>query len=227
VKNRPASFYIFILTLLLLAGPHLVAGASDEAPIVGCTLPDFGCNDPTGPSETEISTCTLVSGMVNEQELDPDDPLLTVTPGESIIGTATVETFNAGSSTSTAPLAATPSYGDHKTSYWEVTSNIPSGAATFDVELNLTAPTDEGDYYIFVAWYWEKTSGNVMSLTDWQYPEGDSWNDGVDVADWTDYQAQQGIDNGWVETKYLNEVGDVEEDVVFPGTAIRVTVQGG
>jgi hypothetical protein len=226
VKNQPVSFYLFLLTLLLLAGPHLVVGASDDAPAVGCTFPDFGCNDPTGPTETETSTCTLVSALINEHELDPDAPLLTVAPGEDITGTATVETNNTGSSAGTAPLAATPSYGDHKTSYWEITSNIPSGKATFDVEVDLTAPGDEGTYYIFIAWYWEKTSGNVMSLTDWQYPEGDVWNDDVDVADWDDYQAQQGIDNGWVETSYLNENGEYDEDLVYPGTAIRVIVQG-
>ncbi|MCX7021746.1 MAG: hypothetical protein NTW26_05645, partial [bacterium] len=169
MKKRPASFYIFILTILLLVGPQLVAGASDKAPIVGCSFPNFGCDDPTGPSETETSTCTLVSAMVNEQELDPSDPVLTVAPGDSISGTATLETDNAGSSSSSAPLAATPSYGDNESSYWEITSNIPSGTATFDVDLSLTAPSDEGTYYIFFAWYWEKTSGNVMSLTDWRY----------------------------------------------------------
>jgi len=223
--NRPASFYIFLLTVLLLVGPHLVVGASDDAPVVGCTFPNFGCDDPTGPSETQTSTCTLVSALVNEQELDPSDPVLTVAPGDSISGTATLETDNAGSSSSTAPLAATPSFGDHKTSFWEITMNIPSGKATFNVNLNLTAPSDEGTCYIFFAWYWEKTPGNVMSLTDWQNPEGDVWNDGVDVADWDDYQAQQGIDNGWVETNYRDETGVLVEDVVFPGTAIRVVVQ--
>ena len=225
MKNRPVSFFLFLLTLLLLAGPHLVVGASEDAPPVGCTFPDFGCNDPTGPSETETSTCTLVSALVNEQELDPDDPVLNVAPGESIVGTATVETNNTGSSSSTAPLAATTSYGDHKTSYWEITSNIPSGKNTFDVELSLEAPGDEGTYYLFIVWYWEKTPGNVMSLTDWQYPEGDVWDDGVDVADWDDYQAQQGIDNGWVETDYLDDNGEYKENVLFPATTIRVTVQ--
>ncbi|HUT98508.1 MAG TPA: hypothetical protein VM054_05450 [bacterium] len=225
MKNRPASFYLFLLTVLLLAGPQLVGGASDEAPIVGCTFPNFGCDDPTGPSETETSTCTLVSALVNEQDLDPSDPVLTVAPGENIVGLVTLETYNAGSSSSTAPLAATPSFGDHKSSYWEITINIPSGKATFDVTLNLNAPEDEGTYFLFFAWYAEKTSGNVMSLTDWQYPGGDEWDDDVDIADWDDYQAQQGIDNGWVETDYLDEYGEYVENVVFPGTAIRVLVQ--
>ena len=225
MKNRPASFYVFLLTLSLLVGPHLVAGASDSAPIVGCSFPNFGCNDPTGPSDTETSTCTLVSALVNDQQLDPSDPVLTVAPGESIVGSVTLETDNAGSSSSTAPLAATPSFGDHKTSFWQLTSNIPSGTATFDVDLNLIAPSDAGTYYLFFAWYWEKTSGNVMSLTDWQNPEGDVWNDGTDIADWDDYQAQQGIDNGWVETDYLDKYGKYQENVVFPATAIRVEVQ--
>ena len=42
MKNRPVSFFLFLLTLLLLAGPHLVVGASEDAPPVGCTFPDFG-----------------------------------------------------------------------------------------------------------------------------------------------------------------------------------------
>jgi hypothetical protein len=225
VKNRPASFYIFLFTVLLLAGPQLVGGASDQAPIVGCTFPNFGCDDPTGPSETETSTCILAYARLNEQDLNPSDPVLTVAPGEAVTGTVTLETKNAGSSSSTAPLAATPSFGDHKTSYWEITINIPSGTDTFDVGLNLTAPQDEGTYFIFFTWYWEKTSGNLMSLTDWQYPGGDVWNDDVDVADWDNYQAQQGIDNGWVETDYLDEYGEYQENVVFPATAIRLVVE--
>ncbi len=227
MKTRSPSFYLFILTILLLIGPHMVTGASDdEAPLVGCSFPNFGCNDPTGPSETPESTCKLVSAMLNETELDADDPLLTVSPGEVLIGTVTLETYNAGSSGDTAPLAATTSWGDHETSYWGISTNIPTGETTFEVDVSLTAPEDDGTYYIFFAWYWEKTYENVMSLTNWQYPEGDFWDDGVDVADWVDFQAQQGIDNGWVETQYMNKDGEYDENVVFPGTAIRIEVQG-
>ena len=162
----------------------------------------------------------------NERELDPTAPLLTVAPGARVAGIAFVETNNTGPSSYTAPLAATTSFGDHRTSYWGVSSNIPSGKATFEVEINLSAPSTPGTYYIFIAWYWEKTYGNVMSLTSWKYPEGDQWDDDVDVADWTDYQAQQGIDNGWAETTYLDEAGTYQENVVFPATAIRLEVQG-
>jgi hypothetical protein len=222
---KPRSFYLFLLIMLLLAGPHLVVGASDEAPIVGCTMPNFGCNDPTGPTDTETSTCTLVSGTLNGTELDADDPALSVEPGEAVSGTVTVETYNAGSSSDTAPLAATTSWGDHETSHWGVSADIPTGAASFDVEISTTAPTDEGTYYLYFTWYWEKTYDNVMSLTNWQHSGGDVWDDDVDVADWDDFQAQQGIDNGWVETWYLDDTGEYVQDVVYPGTTVRVVVE--
>ena len=71
--------------------------------------------------------------------------------------------------------------------------------------------------------YHEIEYSNVMSLTHWDHSGGDVWDDDVDVADWDDSQAQEGIDEGRVYSNYLNADGTYSWRYI-PGTAIRIEV---
>jgi hypothetical protein len=48
------------------------------------------------------------------------------------------------------------------------------------------------------------------------------WDDGYDVADWTDDQAQNAVDLGWVCSNWLYGGGLTEFNI--PAAAIRVAV---
>jgi len=165
----------------------------------------------------------LVTGIINAETLSVSDPRITVQVNAAIIGQVELQTVNLGDPGWVAPLAGTPSWGTHSSSYWGIHGWIPTGIYNHTAGINLTAPSTPGQYYIYFAWGFEMGFDDVMSLTSWQYPGGPVWNDGVDVADWNDSQAQQAIVKGYVFTNYLWGSGDYGMNCL-PGTAIRVTV---
>ena len=169
------------------------------------------------------SSLFIASGTLNGVNLDPANPIITVQPGESITGEVSLLADNGWDPNCVAPLAATPSWGEHSSSYWGINSWIPTGQSNHSTSIptGLTAPTEPGLYYFYFAFRGEMTYANVMSLTSWAHPGGNVWNDGVDVADWNNNQAQSAIDSGYVYTQFL-------ENVYYwtnvPAAAIRVQV---
>ena len=240
------SFLTFIAALLLLIGPHMVSctggtsigsgsggcdgGGCDDAagaadPTAGCTGPDFGCSSPTSSDGNgdEVNRLTLLSAHLIGQDLDVADPRLTVAPGAFITGTVDLQSENYGEPNWVAPLAGTWSLGDHRTSFWGIEDWIDTGTQTHQTAVDIQAPFGTGNYFVFFAWGHEIEYSNVMSLTHWDYSGGDVWDDGVDVADWDDSQAQEGIGEGRVYSQYLNADGTYGWRYI-PGTAVRIEV---
>jgi hypothetical protein len=245
--KRRLSFLTFVAALLLLIGPHIVScmggtsvssssggcdgGGCDDTstadPAAGCSTSNWGCSGPTGSDGDgdgdQVNRLTLLSATLNGLELDVADPRLTVAPGEPVTGTVDLQSENYGEPNWVAPLAATPSWGDHRTSFWGIDDWIGIGTQTHRTAVDLQAPETTGSYFVFFAWHHEIEYSNVMSLTHWEHPGGDVWDDEVDVADWDDYQAQEGIINGRVYSQYLNSDGTYGWRYI-PGTAVRIEV---
>lgn len=169
----------------------------------------------------------VTSGTLNSQVLDPDNPRVVVALGALLEGTVNIHVVNNGGSGDIFPVCATPSWGDHSTSGWTIDSWLqnPPGAGDYAVPISVTVPSSPGTYYIFFAASWELDCGNVLSCTNWANGTGDVWDDGYDVADWTDDQAQNAIDLGWVCSKW--RYGGGLTDFNIPAAAIRIVVTVG
>lgn len=165
---------------------------------------------------------TVTSGTLDGQVLSPYNPRAVVTLGALLEGTVNIHVVNNGAPGNVFPVCATTSWGDHATSGWTITSHHPPGEADFEVPISVTVPEVAGTYYIFFAASWELSCGNVLSCTNWANGTGDVWDDGYDVADWTDDQAQNAIDLGWVCSNWLYGGGLTEFNI--PAAAIRIAV---
>ena len=170
-----------------------------------------------------VSTLKMKSATINNVSISTSNPLLVVKPGQSITGTVNLEANNIWSPTDIVPLAGTPGWGDPKTSYWGIKSSISHGITTHTANVNLTAPSKLGIYYIFIAYGAEMTYANVMSLTNWKNTSGNNWNDGYEIAYWNDLEAHEAIEKGYVETIWLS--GQPAYSVVkIPAIAIILQV---
>jgi hypothetical protein len=167
------------------------------------------------------NTLHLVSARINGIKLDVSKPVVTVAIGADITGDITVRANNRGDLSWGAPLCGTPNWGDHIGAYWETGIWLPGGASEHTIDLFLQAPEDTGQYYIFFVWGHETDCSHVLSY--WQYENSPSWNDGHDVADWTDEQAQMAIDSGYVRSEYQYDASGYGIKYV-PAIAIRVKV---
>jgi hypothetical protein len=165
----------------------------------------------------------VVSGTLAGQTLEAGDPRVLLAGGSQLQGTITIAVANIAD-LGLFPVAATPSWGDHATSGWEITWHQDHGIGYHAVAIDLTVPTEPGTYYLFFAASWEGAWSNILSCTHWTTPGGNVWNDGCDVADWTDIEAQEAIASGWVCSKWLTEGGLV--DATIPAAAVRITVTG-
>ena len=167
---------------------------------------------------------TVTSGTLNSQALSPSNPRIVVAPGDPITGTVDIHVENNGGAGDIFPVCGTTSWGDHASSGWTIESWLqnPPGAADYVVTIDVTSPIVEGTYYLFFAGVWEKTCGNILSCTNWNNGTGDLWDNGYDVADWTDDQAQNAVDLGWVCSDWLK--GGALTQWSIPAAAIRVVV---
>ena len=178
------------------------------------------------PPETPSGTIAITSGTLNGNSLSVGDPILNVASGSTIEGAVNIHVVNEGAGGHVFPVAATSSWGEHSTSYWGIDSWAHTGEHDYSVNVSLTAPAAAGMYYIFFAASWEMTYANVMSLTNWNTPGGDVWNDDCDIADWSDDQAQMAIESGYVYSCYLHNEGGsaVYYELGVPCCAIRINV---
>ncbi|MBN2620961.1 hypothetical protein JXB22_07710 [candidate division WOR-3 bacterium] len=170
------------------------------------------------------NTLNLVSARINNEIVDVLDPLIEVNPGADITGDITVRANNRGDPSWGAPLGGTPTWGDHVEEYWETGIWLPEGISEHTIDLFLQAPDRTGTYSIFIAWAHETDCSHVMALSYWQYENSPEWNDGYDIADWTDEQAQMAIDSGYVRSTYRYDASGYGIKYV-PAVAVRVRVQ--
>ena len=167
---------------------------------------------------------TITSGVLAGQTVVPAHPLVVLPAGALLQGTVSIHVVN-NIAMGVFPVCGTTSWGDHATSGWTITNHLPPGAANYNVPINVTVPSAPGTYYLFFAAAWEIGCSNILSCTNWRNPGGDVWNDGYDVADWSDVQAQHAIDLGWVCSKWITSGSLVEAYV--PAAAVRIEVLAG
>lgn len=166
----------------------------------------------------------LKSGMLNNEELDINNPLIYVSRGDSIAGEIMLQAINQGNPDWGAPLTGTPSWGEHERMYWDSDIWLPPDTSLHTLSIDITAPVDTGLGYIVYVWGHESDPANVLSLTYWRFPGGPVWNDGVDVADWSDEQIQMAIDSGCVASQYL--YADSTYGLMrVPAAALRIYVR--
>jgi len=160
----------------------------------------------------------LVSGgIINGQALDLGDTKITATPNSAIVGTVNIMVRNDHDAGTIFPVGATPSWGDHKTSYWQVDNWARPGITSYSVGVNLVAPSQPGTYFVIVAAAAETSLAHVMSATHSGSPQ---WDNGDDVASWSVTQIDFIQDNA-----YIFAASFPEAQSRFGATVIKVVVE--
>ena len=126
------------------------------------------------------STVKVIDGTLNGTSLNPANPEVTVNAGASLTGSFRVDVYNAMSGAAVAPLAATPTWGNPQTSYWGINSWVGTGHTTHTVNVNLTAPSQQGTYYVAVAMAGVYNYAQLMSGTHPGWPA--DWTNGNKLA---------------------------------------------
>ena len=163
----------------------------------------------------------LTGGTLNDQPIASASPSLTVQPGQRITGTVDLTVHNDQSPGARFPVVATPTWGDHERSYWQVRISAPAfGSASGSARVNLTAPDIPGEYAIIFVAQAEASGGYVASAT--HGPSGaPRWNNGDDVANWDDSTIDFAIENGYVLAR---QHGSSSPNAHFGAAAIKVVV---
>jgi len=180
---------------------------------------EFGCD----LDEFYTDLVFLEYADINNKEINPENPIMIVEAGEGIKGEITVEAVNEHGPGAIVPLAATPTWGDHATSYWIVAGHVPEGRHTFSTEIDLTAPEEKGTYYIIIANAGQIGPSYIMSASAWHH-NTNHWNNGYDAADWIPGQLEHAIRFGWTPLREAQSQADDLELGIYGATAIKVKV---
>jgi len=172
----------------------------------------------------EGSYVKIISGNLSGQDITATNPEITVVPSEQLSGNFEISVKNAGRSGDIFPIVATPNWGGHETNYWCVASHQSPGIKTHTVNVDLTAPSTPGTYYLIIAAQWEMSCANIASGTNWTVEEN-HWNDGNDLAEWDEALIEEAIEKGIVIAEWELLQGMV--DMYVPASAIKVHVLEG
>ena len=172
----------------------------------------------TGASEDQI---VLHGGSLNNTAINRSNPVLMVNPGEPISGSVDLSVTNGHGSHAIFPVGATTTWGPHENSFWGLPIRPPAfGTSREGVEISATAPQTPGVYAIIFAAQAETSLAHVMSATHW--PSGSPrWNNGDDVAGWSQSQIDFAIANGYV---LAPQHGWGEPTARFGAAAVRIIV---
>ncbi|MCC6394326.1 MAG: hypothetical protein IT167_27265 [Bryobacterales bacterium] len=180
--------------------------------IVVVQSPDPGAN----------SSLQLISGTLGGQSISPSNRTITVSPGASLAGSFLVQVNSAWASNAVMAMGWTPSWGSHSASYHDLGGfSTPVSGLQRTVNVNLSAPSTPGTYYITTAFRGEFTSAQVMSCTNWAVGTV-YWDNGDDIADWTAATVAEANNTGRAYVDYRISSGTVKQYV--PATSIIVVV---
>ncbi|GAJ20252.1 unnamed protein product, partial [marine sediment metagenome] len=118
----------------------------------------------------------------------------------------------------------TPSWGSHSSSYVTVKSDLPVGTSTYNVSIDLNAPTTSGTYYLIFASNCEMNLGWTMSQTNWTTGTM-SWNDGNDIADLTESNLDDSLSTGYLSLDML--VGSIYKSTTYGIAYVKIIVTEG
>ena len=178
--------------------------------------------DTNGPLQD--SRVLLNGGTLNGQSINSANPTLIVAPGEAITGSVKLTVHNDHAASALFPVEATPTWGDHESSYWDVPLSVPAyGSVQGDASVDLTAPDTPGEYAVIFVAQAEFYNGFVASATHW-FSGRQQWNNGDDVAGWDDDTIDFAIANGYVRAP---QHGWSQPLAHFSAAAIKVVVTAG
>lgn len=170
-------------------------------------------------------------GSLNGQTVDANNYWIQVDPGEQINGTVKIHTHNNMGGGAVAPLGYTVTWGSRSSQPVQTHGWIGTGGQNYNIGINKTAPTTEGQYYIWISFRGEFNISQVMSGSNWTTSV--QWNDGNDIGwdfDATQYQqardhgqvlnpikVSSGYQDGWMPANWVGvQVGDPPPAVPGP-----------
>jgi hypothetical protein len=167
------------------------------------------------------STLWIASGSGTFASISTANPAVTVSAGQMLSGTVTLDADNNIIPNAVVPLIGTPSWGDDSSRWWLIDSWLPVGSSTWTTNVQFSAPLQAGTYYVIFAFRGELTGDQVASATNW--PVGhDVWGDGNDIAEFSSTQIAQAQQNGVTVDNWLYTNGYMPTYV--PACAITVVV---
>jgi hypothetical protein len=145
-------------------------------------------------------------------------------PGEQLRGSLEVTVVNRHGPDADIHVIEAPTWGDHETGYRIVTTDLAPGRHAVHVPIDRVVPHDPGVYYILVVASAEKGADFVASGTNWSNGRA-GWNDGTDVAGWSDTLMQQATLGGYVRAPWTVG-GGLRSEIEVGAAAVRVVVLG-
>jgi hypothetical protein len=178
------------------------------------------------PADGSTSYMQVVSGNINNQQVSSSGSKITVNAGEAVTGSVTLDYFSSWNSNAVISFGGTSTWGDNAASYRDYGYLSTPGTGTRTVNVDWTAPTTPGKYYLIYSFNGQFNAGQVMSLTSWATGDGHAvWNDGNDIADFSQYQINELRSTGRTWGKILYNEG--YNKWMIPGAAIEVNVEQG
>jgi hypothetical protein len=148
------------------------------------------------------STINLLDGTINDQSISPESPEFIVGIGQIISGSFVVEAQSNYPSGPIVPMATTTNWGNPQTSYWGIASHVSPGSHTYTIDVSLTAPLDEGTYYIITTMSGVYDYDQLMSGTHAAFSA--AWGTGYEVARQSPSMFEEAILYGKVGTDTQN-----------------------
>ena len=199
------------------------------------------CPKPAEAQTLDQSTLDLVSGTINGQNIAPKHRTITVAPGDAITGSFTVSINSYWYPEDVMVMGVTPNWGEPATSFTALGGfSNPAVGLQRTINLNLTAPTALGTYYIIAAYNATFTAAQVMSDTNWSAGHAlgfgrdwADWNTGYAIAKWSASNIDTANSKGFFWATCLGSTGPNETPPVVytpcnvPATAIEVDVSIG
>jgi hypothetical protein len=178
----------------------------------------------TVTAEAELgssSSVCIVSGSGVFSSVSATSLTVNVSPGQVLSGTVTLDAVNGWPGNCIIPLIGTPNWGTASSSWWLIDSWLPVGFCTRTANVQLTAPSTPGTYYLIFAFRAELTGNQVASGTNWAYGP-DVWGDGNDIAEFSPAQISQAQQNGAALDNWLCVGG--YQLLSVPASAITLVV---
>ncbi|OPY33268.1 MAG: flagellin [Methanomassiliicoccales archaeon PtaU1.Bin124] len=176
--------------------------------------------------EDYTSHIKLTTGNLSGQELDSKDKKIVVDPGDTIAGTVNLKVHNLNDGTETFPFAYVTTWqtGAITNVANQISADVGPGQTTFAVDINITAPSTAGRYYLVFAATDAPNFQYVLSGTDTGIG-APNWADGNEVYQMTDAQLSQGQSFGYTRESlqttsgYENSLVAIEAVEIIVDTA--------
>jgi len=175
----------------------------------------------TGQARSTIRKLTITSATLNSAVQSVRNPSFTVSAGQSLTGSVSVDFEHNVPETHVLPLAVTPDWGDKQSVYWEAEADMINGGS-YTADISLTAPSTTGTYHIIFATQSEYSADQIVSATSY-HDSSVTWNDGNDLFDLTDTQLSSAQSNGFLLLPRLKD--GIYTDQVYGISAVELIVE--